>query len=128
VAPGYNGHCRDLTDDQIAAYKGQGRGAVIRMRMPDGSTTFTDEIRGDVTFDHKFVPDIIYVPVDKVVKIRVSNLDSTIEEFESFDLKREKTVPANGKITVTVGPLSHGEYSFFGEFHQETAQGKLIVK
>ena len=78
--------------------------------------------------DHKFVPDVIYAPVDKVIKIRVSNLDSTIEEFESFDLKREKIVPANGKITVTVGPLSHGEYSFFGEFHQETAQGKLIIK
>jgi glutamyl-tRNA synthetase len=64
VAPGYNGHCRDLTADQIAAFKAQGREAVIRMRMPDGSTTFTDEIRGDVTFDHKFVPDFVLVRAD----------------------------------------------------------------
>jgi glutamyl-tRNA synthetase len=64
VAPGYNGHCRDLTADQIAAYKGQGREAVVRMRMPDGTTTFTDEIRGDVTFDHKFVPDFVMVRAD----------------------------------------------------------------
>ena len=64
VAPGYNGHCRDLTDDQIAAYKGQGRGAVVRMRMPDGSTTFRDEIRGEVTFDHNFVPDFVLVRAD----------------------------------------------------------------
>nr|MTA23058.1 glutamate--tRNA ligase [Actinomycetota bacterium] len=31
VAPGYNGHCRDLTADQIEAYKAQGREAVVRM-------------------------------------------------------------------------------------------------
>jgi glutamyl-tRNA synthetase len=59
VAPGYNGHCRDLTTDQIAAYKGQGRLPVVRMRMPDGGTTFNDLIRGDVSFDHKFVPDFV---------------------------------------------------------------------
>ena len=59
VAPGYNGHCRDLTADQIAAYVAQGRKPVIRMRMPDGSTTFTDLIRGEVTFEHKFVPDFV---------------------------------------------------------------------
>ena len=64
VAPGYNGHCRELTADQVAAYKAQGREAVVRMRMPDGTTTFTDEIRGDVTFDHKFVPDFVMVRAD----------------------------------------------------------------
>ena len=64
VAPGYNGHCRDLTDEQIAAYKAEGRGAVVRMRMPDGNTTFTDLIRGDVTFDHNFVPDFVLVRAD----------------------------------------------------------------
>ena len=64
VAPGYNGHCRDLTAEQIAGYKAQGREAVVRMRMPDGTTTFTDEIRGDVTFDHKFVPDFVMVRAD----------------------------------------------------------------
>jgi glutamyl-tRNA synthetase len=64
VAPGYNGHCRDLTDAQIAAYKAEGRGAVVRMRMPDGSTTFNDLIRGDVTFDHNFVPDFVLVRAD----------------------------------------------------------------
>jgi len=63
-APGYNGHCRDLTADQITAYKAQGREAVVRMRMPDGTTTFTDEIRGEVTFDHKFVPDFVMVRAD----------------------------------------------------------------
>ena len=64
LAPGYDGQCRDLTEAQIADYKAEGREAVVRMRMPDGSTTFTDEIRGDVTFDHKFVPDFVLVRGD----------------------------------------------------------------
>jgi glutamyl-tRNA synthetase len=64
VAPGYNGHCRDLTADQIAEYKGEGRLPVVRMRMPDGGTTFNDLIRGDVSFDHKFVPDFVLVRGD----------------------------------------------------------------
>jgi glutamyl/glutaminyl-tRNA synthetase len=34
------------------------------MRMPDGSTTFNDLIRGDVTFDHNFVPDFVLVRAD----------------------------------------------------------------
>ena len=59
VAPGYDGKCRDLTAEQIATYKGQGREAVVRMRMPDGSTTFVDAIRGEVSFEHKFVPDFV---------------------------------------------------------------------
>jgi len=64
VAPGYNGHCRDLTADQIEGYKAEGRLPVVRMRMPDGGTTFTDLIRGDVSFDHKFVPDFVLVRGD----------------------------------------------------------------
>ena len=32
--------------------------------MPEGSTTFKDEIRGEVSFDHKFVPDFVLVRAD----------------------------------------------------------------
>jgi glutamyl-tRNA synthetase len=59
VAPGYDGKCRDLSQQDIKDYKEQGRESVIRMRMPAGETTFKDEIRGEVTFDHKFVPDFV---------------------------------------------------------------------
>jgi len=63
-APGYNWHCRELTMEQIAEYKSQGRAAVVRMRMPDGGTTFNDLIRGEMAFDHKFVPDFVLVRAD----------------------------------------------------------------
>ncbi len=34
VAPGYDGKCRNLSEDHIAAYRAEGRIPVIRMRMP----------------------------------------------------------------------------------------------
>ena len=64
VPPGYDGQCRYLTEEQIAAFRAEGRLPVIRMRMPDGETTFVDQIRGEVSFDHKFVPDFVLVRGD----------------------------------------------------------------
>lgn len=79
--------------------------------------------------DHNFIPNIIEAPSNSVIKLKITNLDPTVEEFESFDLKREKIITGNGgKITVTVGPLKPGEYVFFGEFNPKTAQGKLVIK
>jgi glutamyl-tRNA synthetase len=54
---GYDGHCRELTDDQLAAFRSQGRAAVVRFRMPDGEIAFDDLVRGRVSFQTEFVPD-----------------------------------------------------------------------
>jgi glutamyl-tRNA synthetase len=37
---------------------------VVRFRMPPGSTTFTDLVRGEVTFDHAHVPDFVLARAD----------------------------------------------------------------
>jgi len=54
---GYDGFCRELTDDQVAAFTAEGRRPVVRFRMPDGSITWNDLVRGDVTFETQYVPD-----------------------------------------------------------------------
>lgn len=54
---GYDGFCRELTDDQVAAFVADGRRPVVRFRMPDGSITWNDLVRGEVTFETEFVPD-----------------------------------------------------------------------
>ena len=61
---GYDGHCRDLTPEQAAGYEAEGRRPVLRLRMPDGATTFTDLVRGEVTFDHEHVPDFVLQRAD----------------------------------------------------------------
>jgi len=78
--------------------------------------------------DHKFDPPQLDVPAGAKVKLTVENQDATPEEFESTDLNREKIVVGKGTIVVFLGPLDAGKYHFFGDFHQETAQGDLIAK
>ena len=59
--PGYDGHCRSLTVEQVAAFEGEGRAPVLRFRMPDEPITFTDLVRGEITFQAEHVPDYVLV-------------------------------------------------------------------
>jgi glutamyl-tRNA synthetase len=61
VKLGYDNFDRDLTDEQKAAYEAEGRQAVLRLRMPDEDITFTDLVRGDITFAAGSVPDFAVV-------------------------------------------------------------------
>src|ERR1700687_2481962 len=78
--------------------------------------------------DHKFEPAEVRVPAGKKVKLMIENQDATAEEFESYELNREKVVPPKGTVTVFVGPLKPGRSPFFGDFHKDTAQGVLIAE
>lgn len=78
--------------------------------------------------DHKFEPAELTVPAGVKVKLVVDNQDATPEEFESHELNREKVIPGKSQAKIFVGPLEAGVYPFFGEFHEATAQGRLIVK
>ncbi|MED7953558.1 glutamate--tRNA ligase [Streptomyces sp. BE303] len=54
---GYDGHCRDLTDDQVAVYKLEKREPILRFRMPDTTIVFDDLVRGTLSFEPENVPD-----------------------------------------------------------------------
>jgi glutamyl-tRNA synthetase len=58
---GYDGHCRELTIEQIAAYEAEERRPVLRFRMPDDAVRFTDLIRGEISFDPEHVSDYVIV-------------------------------------------------------------------
>ena len=78
--------------------------------------------------NHKFEPAEVVIPAGQKVKLVIENQDSTAEEFESYDLNREKVVPANGSVVIFVGPLQPGRYPFFGDFNRDSAQGVLVAK
>ena len=59
--PGYDGHCRELTAEQVAAYEAGGRKPTLRFRMPGEAITFTDLVRGEITFQPEHVPDYVLV-------------------------------------------------------------------
>ena len=54
---GYDGFCRELSDEQVTAFEAEGRKPVVRFRMPDGSITWDDLVRGEITFETEHVPD-----------------------------------------------------------------------
>lgn len=78
--------------------------------------------------DHQFKPAEITIPANTKVKIVIHNKDNSFEEFHSDSLRREKVIGANQSGIVNIGPLRPGVYSFMGEFHEKTAQGRIIVK
>ena len=78
--------------------------------------------------DHLFWPSEVTVPANTKVKLLVFNRDPTSEEFESYELNREKVIMGNKKAVIFIGPLLPGVYPFFGEFNPDTAQGKIIVE
>lgn len=61
VKLGYDNFDRNLTEEQKAAFEAEGRAAVLRLRMPDEAITFTDLVRGDITFAAGSVPDFAVV-------------------------------------------------------------------
>jgi plastocyanin len=78
--------------------------------------------------EHKFDPNEVKVPAGKKIKLVIDNQDATAEEFESYELNREKVIPAKGQVAVFIGPLKPGRYPFFGDFHKDSAMGVLIVE
>jgi len=78
--------------------------------------------------NHLFVPDQITIKSGEKIKLVIFNRDKTPEEFESYELNREKVIMGGRKANIFIGPLATGEYPFFGEFNQKTALGKIIVE
>jgi plastocyanin len=78
--------------------------------------------------DHRFEPAELVVPAGQKIKLEVENQDATPEEFESYELNREKVVPGKGTVVIFMGPLKPGRYPFFGDFNKDSAKGVLIAK
>ncbi|MDN3310644.1 glutamate--tRNA ligase [Microbacterium oryzae] len=58
---GYDNYDRDLTDEQKAAFRAEGRQPALRLRVPDEDLTYVDLIRGEVTFPAGSFPDFVIV-------------------------------------------------------------------
>ena len=65
VGGGYDGHCRDLPQEEIDRLLAEGTPYVIRQKMPtDGSTTFSDAVFGDITVENSELTDQILIKSD----------------------------------------------------------------
>lgn len=76
--PRYDGHCRHLTPEQVAANLAANKPHVIRLKVPqEGDTTFTefkDELRGEIRFDHNNVDDQVLLKSDGYPTYHLANI------------------------------------------------------
>jgi hypothetical protein len=76
----------------------------------------------------QFIPDTLEVPANTKFRLLIKNEGPGPEEFESAELQKEKVLAAGASSFLIFQPLKPGSYRFFGEFHPQTAQGRILAK
>lgn len=75
IAPMYDRHCRNLSKEEIAEKLAAGVPYVIRQKVPlDGTTTFHDEIYGDITVENSTLDDQILLKTDGMPTYNFANV------------------------------------------------------
>ena len=78
--------------------------------------------------DGHFIPETLEVPANTKFRLLIKNEGPGAEEFESVELKKEKVLAPGASSFLIFQPLKPGSYKFFGEFHPDTAQGRIVAK
>ena len=94
-----------------------------------GAAMAADPVETKLTIENnRFSPDEIKVKANTPFVIVVTNKDKTPEEFESKELRIEKVVPPGKTLRINVRALKPGTYPFVGEYHQQTAKGRVVAE
>ena len=76
---GYDNHERDLTEEQKAAYRAEGRIPALRLKVPDGALDFVDLVRGPISFPAGSTIDFVVVrPNGKPLYTFVNPVDDAL--------------------------------------------------
>ena len=74
-APGYDRHCRNLTDEEVKQKLAEGVSYVIRLKMPyEGDTVVHDELRGDIIFENSKIDDQVLLKSDGFPTYHLANI------------------------------------------------------
>ncbi len=97
-APGYDRACRDLSADARAAHDAAGAPCVIRFRMPrDGATTFTDAIRGAISYPNAQQDDFVLLKSDGFPTYHLANIVDDHLMRISHVLRGDEWIPSTPK-------------------------------
>jgi glutamyl-tRNA synthetase len=76
---GYDNHERELTEEQKAAYREEGRTPALRLKVPDGALDFDDLVRGPISFPAGSTIDFVVVrPNGKPLYTFVNPVDDAL--------------------------------------------------
>ena len=75
MVPKYDGHCRNLSKEEVQAKLDAGIPYVIRQKCPqEGTTTFHDEVFGDITVQNSELDDQILIKADGMPTYNFANV------------------------------------------------------
>ena len=77
---------------------------------------------------NRFQPDEIKVKAGAPFAIVLTNKDKGPEEFDMQQPRIEKVVPPGKTVKIRIPALKPGAYPFVGEYHNETAKGKIVAQ
>ena len=70
----YDRHCLKLTQEQVDVKLAEGTPHVVRQLIPQGFTTFTDEVFGEITVDNKDIEDQVLIKSDGMPTYNFANV------------------------------------------------------
>lgn len=75
ISPMYDRHCRNLSQEEIQKNLDAGIPYVIRQKVPEtGTTTFHDEIYGDITVENSTLDDQVLIKTDGMPTYNFANV------------------------------------------------------
>ena len=75
VSPMYDRHCRSLPKEEVSRLLAAGTPYVIRQKIPlEGTTTFHDELFGDITVENSTLDDQILIKADGMPTYNFANV------------------------------------------------------
>jgi glutamyl-tRNA synthetase len=98
LPPGYDGHCRGLSAEQIRAYEAEGRKPAVRFRLPDeGETVVQDLIRGTVRFDNATLTDFVIMRANGIPTYHFSAVYDDVDMGVTHVIRGEDLFPSTPK-------------------------------
>ena len=92
---GYDRRCRNLSDTDRAAQESSGITPVVRFAMPrTGTTTVSDLVRGEVSFENQLVDDFVMLKSDGFPTYHLANVADDHAMEISHVLRAEEWLPS----------------------------------
>ena len=116
--PGYDGHCRDRGLEQSAT-------TALRFRVPDeGTTSFTDLVRGEVTFENRTIEDFVLLRSTGMPMFLLSNAYDDAEMGITHVVRGEDHVPGTPKYLLLREALGLGRPEVFAHLPMLVNEGR----
>ncbi|MBI4281519.1 glutamate--tRNA ligase [Candidatus Uhrbacteria bacterium] len=115
----YDRHCLTLDTKEIEQRKGSGEKFVIRLKIPEGKTSFIDLIRGKVEFDNALIDDQVLLKSDGFPTYHLANVVDDYEMKISHVIRAEEWLSSTPKHIIL--------YQAFGWKPPEFAHLPLIL-